>query len=206
MTAALYARVSTPDQTTENQLIELRRYAEARGWDAVEYVDHGVSGAKARRPALDRLIKAARAGQVGAVVVWKLDRLGRSTSHLLATIEEFAALGVQFVSTTEAFDTATPQGKLMMTMIGAFATFERTMIVERVNAGLRRARAAGATLGRPAGAKDKAPRKTKRDAAAFAKVRYLSNRKAAKKLGLHPNTVSRFRSKFCQPVSAIKIV
>src|SRR5438445_1863068 len=147
--AALYGRVSTGEQSTEGQLQALRRYAEARGWGSQEFVDHGVSGAKERRPALDRLVKAARARQIDIVAVTKLDRLARSTHHLVSLGRELAALGVDLVVLDQHIDTTTPTGRLLFHMLAAIAEFERDLIRERVKAGLERAKAKGVRLGRP---------------------------------------------------------
>src|SRR3989442_5370967 len=149
MKAAIYARVSTVDQEPENQLQELRRYLDARGWTAAEYVDRGVSGAKDRRPALDRLLADARRRRFDVVVCWRLDRLGRNLRHLITLLEELQALGVAFVSLAEGIDATTPAGKLQMHILGAIAEFERERIRERVLAGLQRARTQGVRLGRP---------------------------------------------------------
>jgi len=148
MRAAIYARVSTADQTCENQLIDLRRYCAARGWDATEYVDTGVSGAKDRRPALDQLTADARRRKVDTVVVWRLDRFGRNLRHLITTIEDLNAAGVSFVSMGENIDTASPTGRLLLGIMGSFAEFERERIRERIHAGLARARRQGQKLGR----------------------------------------------------------
>src|SRR6266568_4876642 len=149
MKAAIYARVSTVDQEPENQLQEIRRYVEARGWSAVEYVDRGVSGAKDRRPALDQLLADARRRRFDVVVCWRLDRLGRNLKHLITLLEELQALGVAFVSLAEGIDATTPAGKLQMHILGAIAEFEKERIRERVLAGLQRARIQGRRLGRP---------------------------------------------------------
>lgn len=146
---AIYARVSTSDQEPENQLAELRRYCEARGWQATEYTDRGVSGAKESRPALDQLVAAARRRKFDVVVCWRLDRLGRSLKHLITLLEDLQALGVAFVSLAEGIDATTPAGKLQMHILGAIAEFERARIAERVRAGLARARTDGRRLGRP---------------------------------------------------------
>lgn len=146
--AGIYARVSTSDQTCENQLIELRRYCEARGWPATEYVDAGVSGAKAKRPALDRLMSDARKRRIDAVVVWRLDRFGRSLKHLIDSINELAEAGVAFVCPDQNIDTSSSTGRLMLHILGAFAEFERDIIRERINAGLARAKKNGVRLGR----------------------------------------------------------
>jgi DNA invertase Pin-like site-specific DNA recombinase len=147
--AAVYARVSTFDQEPENQLVEIRRYIEARGWTAVEYTDRGVSGAKDKRPALDRLLTDARRRRFDVLVVWRLDRLGRNLRHLIVLLEELQALGIAFVSLNEGIDATTPAGRLQMHLLGAIAEFERARIAERVKAGLQRARAQGKRLGRP---------------------------------------------------------
>lgn len=149
MKAAIYARVSTLDQDPENQLAELRRYIEARGWSSVEYVDRGVSGAKDRRPALDAMIRDAKRRRFDVVVCWRLDRLGRNLKHLITLLEELQALGVAFVSLAEGIDATTPAGRLQMHILGAIAEFERGRIRERVLAGLQRARTQGKRLGRP---------------------------------------------------------
>jgi DNA invertase Pin-like site-specific DNA recombinase len=145
---ALYARVSTQEQTCENQLLELRRYAEARGWTAVEYVDHAVSGSKDRRPALDLLTADVRRHKVRAVVCWRLDRLGRNLRHLVLLLDEWQARGVAFVTLGEGIDTSTPAGRLVAGVLGSIAEFERSRIQERIHAGLARARAQGKKLGR----------------------------------------------------------
>ena len=147
--AGIYARVSTNDQTAENQLLELRRYCEARGWTAAEYVDTGISGAKDRRPALDRLIADARRRRFDVLVVWRLDRLGRDLKHLITLLDELTATGIAFTSLNEGIDTTTPAGRLQLHLLGAIAEFERDRIRERVYAGLQRARAQGKRLGRP---------------------------------------------------------
>ena len=148
--AALYARVSTDEQDPGLQVAELRRLAEQRGWRVVdEYVDHGVSGSKESRPALDRLLADAQAGELDLVAVWKLDRLGRSLQHLLRTLDSLTDWGVQFVSARDSgIDTTSPSGRLMLHMLAAFAEFERALLRERVIAGVRRAQAAGKHCGR----------------------------------------------------------
>ncbi len=147
--AALYARVSTADQSCEPQLRDLRQYIAARGWEAAEYVDAGVSGAKDRRPALDRLMVTVKARKVDVVVVAAFDRFGRSVRHLVENLELFRHLGVEFVSLREQIDTGSPLGQAVFTIVAAIAQLERSLIAERVRAGLRRARAEGRRLGRP---------------------------------------------------------
>lgn len=132
------------------QTRELRQFCEARGWQvAGEYVDAGVSGAKDSRPELNRLMADASRRRFDAVVVWKFDRFARSVSHLLRALETFSSLGIAFVSLSEQIDTTTPTGKMIFTVLGAVAELERSLIAERVRAGLRNARAKGKRLGRP---------------------------------------------------------
>jgi DNA invertase Pin-like site-specific DNA recombinase len=150
--AAIYVRVSTDKQTIENQLRELRRIAEHRGWKIVEeYRDAGISGAKGReaRPGLDEMLKDAQRRRFDIVMAWAIDRLGRSLIDLLGTIQALEACGVDLYLDQQALDTTTPAGKLMFQITGAFAEFERSMIRQRVNAGLKRAVEAGKQLGRP---------------------------------------------------------
>ena len=151
MKAAIYARVSTNGngQSPEMQLRELRQYAARRGWEVAEYVDTGISGTREKRPELDRLMADAHRRQFDVVVVWKFDRFARSVSHLLRALETFRALGIDFVSLSESMDTSTAMGKMVFTVLGAVAELERSLIVERVRAGLRNAKAKGKTLGRP---------------------------------------------------------
>lgn len=162
--AAIYARVSTTDQEPRTQLRELRTYAKRRGLNVVhEFVDRE-SGAKTSRPHLNRLMELARKRQLDVVLVWKFDRFARSSQQLINALEEFRGLGVDFISYTESIDTTTPTGKAFFTVISAFAEFERSLIRERVMAGLNRARAEGIKLGRPSVAPDqvRAMRKMRR--------------------------------------------
>jgi DNA invertase Pin-like site-specific DNA recombinase len=151
MNVAVYARVSTMNgQDPEMQLREIREYCRRRGWTVVaEYVDVGISGAKEKRPELDRLLADAHRRHFDAVVVWRFDRFARSVSHLLRALETFRSLGIEFVSLCEQVDTSTPTGKLVFTVLAAVAELERSLITERVRAGLRNARAKGRRLGRP---------------------------------------------------------
>jgi DNA invertase Pin-like site-specific DNA recombinase len=149
---ALYARVSTFNghQDPEMQLRELREYALRRGWLITEeYVDHGVSGSKESRPSLNRLVADAHRRKFDAVLVWKIDRWGRSLKHLVTSLADLEAYGVAFVSLRDNLDLSTPSGRLMMQLLGAMAEFERALISERVSAGLRNARAKGSAIGRP---------------------------------------------------------
>ena len=146
---ALYARVSTDDQHSEIQLAELRDYARRRGVETVEYVDQGVSGRRQRRPALDRVLRAARRQEVSAVVVVRLDRLARSLAHMARLGEELKELDVELVSLREGIDTRTAAGRAMFGMCGVFAQLEGDLIRERTVAGLKAARRRGVQLGRP---------------------------------------------------------
>jgi len=149
---ALYARVSTDGQTTENQLQELRKVADRNGWQIIqEFVDHGISGAKGRdqRPAFDEMCKGVVRKEFDLVMAWSVDRLGRSLQHLVTFLDELHSKKVDLFLHRQGIDTTTPAGKMMFQMLGVFAEFERAMIKERINAGLARATAQGKTLGRP---------------------------------------------------------
>jgi len=150
--AAIYVRVSTDKQTIENQVAALHQIAERRGWEVVEqYHDAGISGSKGRdgRPGLDRMLKDASKRRFDVVMTWAIDRLGRSLIDLLGTIQTLEACGVDLYLDQQSIDTTTPAGKLMFQVCGAFAEFERSMIRQRVHAGLKRAVAQGKQLGRP---------------------------------------------------------
>ncbi len=153
MRVALYARVSTKNsQDPETQLLALREYAKARRLEVFsEYVDVGISGSKDSRPALNQLMEGARKRRFDAVLVARFDRFARSTRHLVLALEEFNALGVDFISLSESVDTSTPMGKMVYTVIAAVAELERSLIRERVVMGLQRAKAQGKRLGRPRG-------------------------------------------------------
>ena len=149
---AFYLRVSTGEQTTDNQRLELEAVARHRGWDVVQvYEDQGISGAKGRekRPQFDRMLKDAVRGKFDVLAAWAVDRLGRSLQDLVATLGELREAGVDLFLHQQAVDTTTPSGRAMFGMLSVFAEFERAMIQERVRAGLARARAAGKRLGRP---------------------------------------------------------
>jgi DNA invertase Pin-like site-specific DNA recombinase len=189
--AAVYSRVSTNGQTVANQLPDLRRYAQQRGWVITEeYTDEGISGAKSSRPALDRLMADARKGRFDAVLVWRFDRFARSTTHLLSALEEFRTLGVDFVSVQEAVDTSTPMGKMIFTVVAAVAELERSIINERVRAGLARVRLEGKRLGRPPATVD---------TVRLAKLRQegLSVRSIAAQLGVPKSTVADVLKSLC---------
>lgn len=149
---ALYLRVSTAGQTTENQRRELEAVARRSGWEIVAiYEDAGISGAKGRdkRPAFDSMLKDATRRKFDMIMAWSVDRLGRSLQNLLSFMTDLQAVGCDLYLHQQALDTSTPSGRAMFQMCGVFAEFERSMIQERVNAGLARARAEGKTLGRP---------------------------------------------------------
>ena len=149
---ALYLRVSTSNQTTENQRIDLEKVAINRGWHIVDtFRDDGISGVKGRseRPALDRMLKDAVRGKFDLIAVWSIDRLGRSLQHLIETVNELQAVGVDLYMHQQAIDTTTPAGNLAFSIFGAFSEFERSLIRERVKAGLDRAKRNGTKLGRP---------------------------------------------------------
>lgn len=185
--AAIYLRVSTDGQTTENQRLELVRVAAKSGWEIVEvYEDAGISGAKGRdrRPAFDRLCKDAARRRFDVVMAWSVDRLGRSLQDLVAFLGELHGFGVDLFLHQQGIDTTTPAGKAMFQMLGVFSEFERSMIQERVRAGLARARAEGKTLGRPSVLDD-----ARRAAVLSAKAEGLSVRKIAKRVGVSVGTV-----------------
>ena len=195
MKAAIYARVSTANngQDPRLQTRELEEYCARRGWTISEtYVDVGISGAKEKRPALDRLLAAAHRRKMDCVIVARFDRFARSVSHLLRALETFKALGIEFVSLSEQVDTSTPTGKLVFTVLGAVAELERSLIAERVKAGLRNARAKGKTLGRPRVVVD-----GKRLAALRAQG--LGWRKTARALGIGISTVLRVANSAAEP-------
>jgi DNA invertase Pin-like site-specific DNA recombinase len=147
---ALYARVSTREQSPDLQLDSLRALAAQRGWHVQgEYIDHGVSGTRTKRPALDKLTAAVHRGEVHIVAVWKFDRFARSTQHLVTALNDFRARNVEFVSVQDGIDTSTAAGRMVFGVIASLAEFERELIVERVRAGLAAARRRGRRGGRP---------------------------------------------------------
>lgn len=196
---ALYARCSTLNgQDPEMQLRELREYALRRGWTVTsEYVDRGVSGSKETRPQLDRLLMDAHRRTFDGVLVWKIDRFGRSLKHLVCTLADLSAYGVAFVSLSDNLDLSTPSGRLMFQIIGAMAEFERSLIQERVRAGLRNARAKGKRLGRP---------RICVDAAKLRQLRAEGRgwREVAAKLGIGVGTAIRAAQVALQPHQAVQ--
>src|SRR4030095_8680310 len=187
---ALYARVSTKNngQDPETQLIALREYAGHRGMTVTdEYVDIGISGAKDRRPELDRLMTDARRRRFDIVLVARFDRFARSTRHLILALEEFQSLDVDFISLNESIDTSTPMGKMIFTVIGAVAELERSLIRERVLMGLERARRQGKRLGRPKKLVD-------REQVATLRANGLSLRQIALELKVSKDKIARVRT------------
>ncbi len=183
---AIYARVSTTEQSTDCQLLDLRRYVSDRGWATFrEYVDEGISGTKDSRPALNQLMNDAKKRRFDVVLVWRFDRFARSTRHLINALEEFKNLRIDFVSYQENIDTSSPLGSAIFTIISAVAQLERDIIAERVKAGLRNAVEAGKQLGRPRG--------TSLDVETIHRLKSegLSVREIAKQVGTSKTTVSR---------------
>lgn len=185
MRCALYARVSTTDQTAENQVRELVRYAEARGWTVVgQFVDEGISGTKQSRPQLDAMLKDAKHRRFDAIAIWSLDRLGRDLKHLIGLLDDLHALGVTVVSLREGMDWSTASGRLQAQMLAMIAEFERSRIQERVRAGLQRAKDQGRQLGRP---------RAHVAQASLEAVSALSLSKAAAHLQISRSTLQRLR-------------
>jgi DNA invertase Pin-like site-specific DNA recombinase len=146
----IYGRISTDEQNIESQLQAVRKYCANQDWTITkEYIDTGISGSKDSRPSLDQLKADCKQGAIQAVVVFKFDRIARSTSHLLECLNLFQRYGVDFVSVTEGVDTSTSVGKMVYTFLGAIAEFERSLIQERVRSGIQRAKASGVHCGRP---------------------------------------------------------
>ena len=150
MKVALYTRVSTSEQSVDMQSTDLRQYCEQRKFSIYrEYSDEGISGTKDRRPALDELMEDARKRKFDAVLCWRFDRFARSTKHLITALEEFRHLGIEFISYQENIDTSSPLGKAVFIIVSAIAELERNIIIERVRAGIMRAKENGKRLGRP---------------------------------------------------------
>ena len=203
--AAVYVRVSTSEQTTENQERELREVAERMGWQIVKvYRDQGISGAKGRekRPAFDLLCRDAAQRRFDVIMAWSVDRLGRSLQDLIGFLSELHALKIDLFLHQQGLDTTTPGGKAMFQMMGVFAEFERAMIQERVRAGLARAKAAGKTLGRPTISIDK-------EAAIRAALesKEVGIRKIAATLGVGVGTVQRVkRASVVEPLPVVDYI
>lgn len=196
MRTAIYARVSTNDQSVGMQLTALREYCQARGLKITEeYTDEGVSGSKDSRPALNRLMDDARKRKFDAVLVYRFDRFARSSRHLIAALEEFKALGVDFVSYSENIDTSSPLGKAMFVIVGAMAELERNIIIERVKSGMANAKAKGKAIGRK-------PVTVDCEAVARLKQEGFSIRAIASRLGLTKSTVANCLSKKGEEIAA----
>jgi DNA invertase Pin-like site-specific DNA recombinase len=188
----LYARVSTDDQSPEMQINALRKYCEHRGWIIAEEISETASGSITDRPERARLIKLAMQRKLDAIAVWKLDRWGRSTIDVINTVEELKAVGVIFVSITEAIDLSTPLGQMFLAVCAAFAQLERDLIQERIKEGVRRYREVNGTWGRPATAQAKSEQVKELHALAWSK------NKIAKTLGISRASVIRILK---EPVS-----
>ncbi len=186
---AIYARVSTADQTTENQMLDLRRFCAARGWTIIEeFIDHGISGAKEDRPALRRLMDSARRRKVDCVLVWRFDRFARSLSHLVNALREFRELHIDFASNQEGIDTTTSHGRMVFGILASLAEFERDLIRDRIHAGLRRAKAQGKRFGRPSISESQV-------ASIMAERGKGSTRQIATRLGISKSVVQRVLSR-----------
>jgi DNA invertase Pin-like site-specific DNA recombinase len=204
--ACLYLRVSTDKQTVRNQEMQLRQVAERRGWEVVEvYKDEGISGAKARkdRPDLDRMLKDAQKGKFDIVMAWAIDRVGRSLVDLLHTIQHLESCRADLYLDQQNIDTTTPMGKLIFHITGAFAEFERSMITQRINLGIERARRHGTKSGAPIGRAPLDPKLVSRAREALSKG--MSYRAAAEAAGVSLGTVQRIASTlhpFVEPAAA----
>jgi DNA invertase Pin-like site-specific DNA recombinase len=183
--AARYVRVSTAEQHPELQADETADLIRSRGWELVgTYIDRGVSGARERRPELSSMLDDARKRKFDVLVVWRSDRLFRSLKHMVNTLAELSALGIDFVSVTEPFDTCTPQGRLLLHLVSAFGEFERAILIERTRAGVAAARRRGARLGRPQASIDLLRARALR-------AQGVSVREVAATLGVKPTTLYR---------------
>ena len=184
--AAIYARVSTPDQHVETQLYDLRKLAAQRGFEIIrEYCDRGISGSKAKRPGLEALMNDARRGEFSVLLTAAFDRVARSTRDFLQIVDELNDLGIEFISAREAIDTSGPMGRMFLTMVGSIAELERSLIVERIKAGMRRAKMEGQRLGR-------APLNIDHDALVRDRLAGMSLTNVAKKYGVSRASVVRF--------------
>ncbi len=183
MKAAIYARVSTDEQTTDNQVLKLKKVADRNGWEIEAIYADTISGAKSKRPQLDKLMKAVMRKKVDMVMVWSVDRLGRSLQHLTSLLSDIESKGINLYLHQQNIDTSSPSGKMLFQLLGVFAEFERSMIRERVMAGLDRARSQGKRLGRPP-----VPPITV-DKIKRLREEGLSLRKIAKQVGISPSKV-----------------
>ncbi len=196
---AIYVRVSSDGQTVTNQERELEAVAKRHGWEVAEvFSDHGISGAKEKRPSFDKLLHGIVRKEFDVVAAWSVDRLGRSLQHLLGFLGELRAKGVDLYLHQQGIDTSTPAGKALFQMLGVFAEFERAMIVERVHAGLRRAKAQGKSLGRPR-VSPEVEQRVRRELAKGTGIRAV-----ARRLGVGVGTVQRVKAEATKPPSAGK--
>lgn len=186
----IYTRVSTEDQKLDQQVYELKEFAKSRSWNVVQVFEEKRSAADKDRPGLKEAIELARSRKIDIFLVWKFDRFARSVSMLVNTLDEFNALGVEFVSLKDKIDTMTPVGKMSFAVIAAMAEMERDIMSERIKAGIEARRRSGKAIGRP----------SKGDALKSEilglKSRKLSNRKIARELGIHPTTVASIIDKY----------
>jgi DNA invertase Pin-like site-specific DNA recombinase len=184
--AAIYARVSTPDQHVESQIYDLRDLAGKRGYTVIrEFQDRGVSGSKSKRAGLDAMLASARRREFDVLLVAAFDRIARSTKNFLEIVDELHELGIEFISAREAIDTSGPMGRMFITLVGSIAELERSLITERIRAGMRRARLEGQRLGR-------APLDIDHDALVRDRLAGMSLTKVAKKYGISRASVIRF--------------
>lgn len=199
--AAIYARVSTDQQTVENQLQALKDIAERSGWTIVHvFADEGISGAKGRdqRPAFDALLKAVARREIDIVAAWSVDRLGRSLSDLVGFLSDLQSMGTDLFLHQQAIDSSTPSGRMLFQLLGVFAEFERSMIASRVRAGQARARARGVTFGRPTLGRDRVARVEQ----ALARGD-LSIRQIARQTKVSTATVQRVKKAMANPPETI---
>jgi DNA invertase Pin-like site-specific DNA recombinase len=184
--AAIYARVSTPDQHVETQLYDLRDLAAKRGYTVIrEFEDRGVSGSKSKRVGLDAMLSSARRREFDVLLVAAFDRIARSTKNFLEIVDELNELGIEFVSAREAIDTSGPMGRMFITLVGSIAELERSLITERIKAGMRRVRLEGGRLGR-------APLNIDHDALVRDRLAGMSLTNVARKYGVSRASVVRF--------------
>lgn len=187
MKTAIYARISTSDkkQDLDTQLLPLKEYVASRGWNVYEVYTDQISGSKESRPGLNKMMADAHRRKFDVILVWRFDRFARSTKQLILALDTFRSLGINFISYQESVDTTTPTGQLMFTLLASFAQFERSIIQERVRAGLEKARAKGKKLGRPKATIDM-------QALRVWKQKGLSLRQISSKMGIPKSTVSKY--------------
>lgn len=187
MKTAIYARISTSDkkQDLDTQLLPLKEYVASRGWNVYEVYTDQISGSKESRPGLNKMMEDAHRRKFDILLVWRFDRFARSTKQLILALDTFRSLGINFISYQESVDTTTPTGQLMFTLLASFAQFERSIIQERVRAGLEKARAKGKTLGRPKATIDMKKLNDMRNQG-------MSLRQISEQLGIPRSTLSKY--------------